>query len=56
MSNYLNSHGEAGLFQVRLLVYRKEGEPCRRCGAPIARLVQSGRSSFFCPECQKRPD
>jgi len=56
VSNYLNSHGEAGLFQVRLLVYRKEGEPCRRCGAPIARLVQSGRSSFFCPECQKRPD
>lgn len=56
VSNYLNSHGEAGLFQVRLLVYGKEGEPCRRCGAPIARLVQAGRSSFFCPECQKRPD
>jgi len=53
VSNYLNSHGEAGLFQVRLLVYGKEGEPCRRCGAPIARLVQAGRSSFFCPVCQK---
>jgi formamidopyrimidine-DNA glycosylase len=53
VSNYLNSHGEAGLFQVQLLVYRKEGEPCRRCGAPIARLVQAGRSSFFCPVCQK---
>ncbi len=53
VSNYLNSHGEAGLFQIRLLVYGKEGEPCRRCGAPIARLVQAGRSSFFCPNCQK---
>ena len=55
VSNYLNSQGEAGLFQVQLLVYGKEGEPCRRCGAPIARLVQAGRSSFFCPVCQKRP-
>ncbi len=49
VSNYLNSQGEAGLFQVELLVYGKTGEPCRRCGAPIARLVQAGRSSFFCP-------
>ena len=53
VSDYLNSQGEAGLFQVQLLVYGKTGEPCRRCGAPIARLVQAGRSSFFCPACQK---
>ncbi|MCL4502856.1 MAG: bifunctional DNA-formamidopyrimidine glycosylase/DNA-(apurinic or apyrimidinic site) lyase [Deltaproteobacteria bacterium] len=56
VSNYLNSNGEAGLFQVRLLVYGRDGEPCRRCGAPIVRLVQAGRSSFFCPVCQKMPD
>ena len=56
VSNYLNSHGEAGLFQVRLLVYGKEGELCRRCGAPIVRLIQGGRSTFFCPKCQKMPD
>jgi formamidopyrimidine-DNA glycosylase len=56
VSNYLNSQGEAGLFQVQLLVYGKEGEPCRRCGAPLIRLVQAGRSSFFCPVCQKLPD
>jgi len=53
VANYLNSQGEAGLFQVHLLVYRKEGEPCRSCGAPIARLIQAGRSTFFCPGCQK---
>jgi len=52
VANYLNSRGEAGLFQVQLLVYGREGEPCRRCGAPIARLIQAGRSSFFCPKCQ----
>jgi formamidopyrimidine-DNA glycosylase len=53
VSNYLNSRGETGLFQLELLVYGRVGEPCSRCGAPIERLVQAGRSSFFCPVCQK---
>ena len=53
VSNYLNSRGEAGLFQLELLVYGRAGEPCSVCGTPIARLVQAGRSSFFCPVCQK---
>jgi len=55
VANYLNSQGEAGLFQVRLRVYGKAGEPCSRCGAPITRLVQAGRSTFYCPKCQKMP-
>lgn len=50
--NYLNSRGESGLFQLELLVYGREGEPCRRCGAAIVRLTQSGRSTFLCPSCQ----
>lgn len=33
-------------------VYGREGEPCVRCGGPIARIVQGGRSTFFCPSCQ----
>ena len=53
VSNFLNSQGEAGLFQVRLLVYGKKGEPCPGCGTPIVRLKQAGRSSFCCPACQK---
>jgi formamidopyrimidine-DNA glycosylase len=53
VSDYLNSRGETGLFQLELMVYRRAGEPCSRCGTPIRRLVQAGRSSFFCPECQK---
>ncbi|MGA7578033.1 MAG: bifunctional DNA-formamidopyrimidine glycosylase/DNA-(apurinic or apyrimidinic site) lyase [Desulfobaccales bacterium] len=53
VSNFLNSQGEAGLFQVRLQVYGKKGEPCAICGAPIVRLKQAGRSTFCCPECQK---
>jgi formamidopyrimidine-DNA glycosylase len=53
VSNYINSRGESGLFQLELLVYGRTGEPCFRCGTPITRLVQAGRSSFFCPVCQK---
>lgn len=53
VSNYLNSRGETGLFQLELLVYGRANEPCLVCGTPIARVVQAGRSSFFCPECQK---
>lgn len=52
VNDYLNSQGETGLFQLELAVYGREGEPCRRCGHPVARLVQAGRSSFLCPHCQ----
>jgi len=35
-------------------VYAREGEPCRRCKTKLARLTQAGRSTYFCPHCQKR--
>ncbi|GAC1347834.1 MAG: bifunctional DNA-formamidopyrimidine glycosylase/DNA-(apurinic or apyrimidinic site) lyase [Myxococcales bacterium] len=38
----------------RFLVYDRKGEPCTTCGSPIARIVQGGRSTFFCPLCQPR--
>ncbi|HET7564251.1 MAG TPA: bifunctional DNA-formamidopyrimidine glycosylase/DNA-(apurinic or apyrimidinic site) lyase [Gemmatimonadaceae bacterium] len=38
----------------RWRVYDREGKPCRRCGTPIARIVQGGRSTYFCPTCQRR--
>ncbi len=53
VNDYLNSHGETGLFQLDLMVYGRGGEPCRVCGADIQRLVQAGRSTFFCPVCQR---
>lgn len=37
---------------VRFNVYDREGSPCRRCRTPISRLVQAGRSTYFCPTCQ----
>src|SRR5262249_26223930 len=37
---------------VRLAVYDREGKPCRRCKTPIVRIVQAGRSTYYCPACQ----
>ena len=45
--------GALGYFQHRFDVYDREGEPCKRCGAPVRRIVQSGRSTFYCPSCQR---
>ncbi|WP_150213158.1 DNA-formamidopyrimidine glycosylase family protein [Candidatus Tokpelaia sp.] len=53
LRNYVKTDGSFGLFQHRFQVYGREGEPCRRCGAPIKRQVMSGRSSFYCAQCQK---
>ena len=52
LRDYRRADGELGYFQHSFAVYGREGAPCPRCGGPVARLVQSGRSSFFCPACQ----
>ncbi len=52
--DYRDASGETGEFSKRLRVYDREGEPCVTCSTPIRRIVQSGRSTFFCPHCQKR--
>src|SRR5690606_4525452 len=51
--DYRDANGEQGAFARRLKVYDREGEPCFNCGTPIRRIVQGGRSSFFCPTCQR---
>lgn len=54
ISDYVDSAGEKGQFQQKHLVYDREGQPCRRCRqAIIERKKIAGRSSFFCPYCQK---
>ena len=51
--DYRDAAGEEGAFARRLRVYDRKGEPCTVCGTPIRRIVQGGRSTFFCPTCQK---
>ncbi|MGV3652335.1 MAG: bifunctional DNA-formamidopyrimidine glycosylase/DNA-(apurinic or apyrimidinic site) lyase [Devosia sp.] len=56
LRDFRAADGELGYFQHSFKVYDREGEPCPTpgCTGTIARIVQSGRSSFFCPVCQKR--
>ena len=52
ISDFASASGELGYFQHRFAVYDREGEPCPACGAKVKRLVQSGRSTFYCSSCQ----
>ena len=53
ISDYRDERGEPGAFQHTFRVYERAGEPCRRCDGVIRRRVIVGRSSFFCPRCQR---
>ena len=55
LRDYAAADGALGYFQHRFKAYGREGEPCLtpRCGGVIARIVQGGRSTFFCPMCQR---
>ena len=52
LKDFSNTDGKLGYFQHSFDVYGREDEPCKNCDAPIKRIVQSGRSSFFCGSCQ----
>lgn len=55
LRDYRQTDGELGYFQHSFQVYGREGEACKtpRCAGKVSRIVQSGRSSFFCPSCQR---
>lgn len=52
ISDYVDANGRPGDFQLLHLVYGREGEPCRECGAPIRRTVIAQRGTHYCPKCQ----
>jgi len=54
IDDYRDSRGEQGAMQDEFLVHTREGKPCPRCGAEIRRIVVGGRSTYFCPSCQRR--
>jgi formamidopyrimidine-DNA glycosylase len=53
ISDYVDADGEEGFFQLQHRVYGREWEPCLVCKTPIKRVVIAGRSSHYCPKCQK---
>jgi len=56
LKDFANVEGGQGYFQHRFDVYGREGQPCNAddCTGVVKRIVQGGRSTFFCPSCQKR--
>jgi len=53
LRDYAQPDGELGYFATRFDVYGRDNEDCRRCGGTVTRIAQGGRSSWFCPKCQK---
>lgn len=53
ISDYVNADGEEGFFQLQHRVYGREDEPCLVCKTPVKRIVIAGRSSHYCPKCQR---
>jgi formamidopyrimidine-DNA glycosylase len=52
--DYIGGSGLKGSMQDEFCVYGRTGEPCLRCSTPIARMVLAGRSTHFCPKCQRK--
>jgi formamidopyrimidine-DNA glycosylase len=53
LTDFADARGESGYFSVSLSVYDRSDQPCPRCRTLIRRIVQSGRSTFYCPGCQR---
>jgi len=53
ISDFVNASGKSGYFQLQLQAYGRESQPCSCCATPIAKKTMGGRSTYFCPKCQK---
>ena len=52
IKDYVGVDDKTGYFQRSLMVYGRQGDPCRACGTAIKRVVETGRSTYYCPRCQ----
>lgn len=52
LRDFSSAEGKTGYFQLEAMVYDREGQPCRVCGATIRALRQGQRSTYYCPQCQ----
>jgi formamidopyrimidine-DNA glycosylase len=55
IDDFRHVDGARGSFQDRFLIHRRAGQPCRRCGATVRKLVVGGRGTYVCERCQRRP-
>ena len=54
LRNFRDAHGADGAYQASATVYGRAGQPCPRCAAPVRRIVQGQRATYFCAGCQRR--
>jgi formamidopyrimidine-DNA glycosylase len=54
LKDFVNSDGDPGHFMVQTKVYDRKDQPCKVCKTPVKQIVQGQRSTYFCPQCQKR--
>jgi formamidopyrimidine-DNA glycosylase len=54
LKDFVNSEGDPGHFMMQTKVYDRKDQPCKICKTPIRQIVQGQRSTYFCPQCQKR--
>lgn len=54
LRDFFDADGRPGYYALNLCVYGREGKPCPSCGSPVSKIVQTGRSTFFCKVCQNR--
>lgn len=54
LRDFSSAEGQSGYFQLDAMVYGRGGQPCRVCGTPVKAMRQGQRSTFFCPDCQKK--
>jgi formamidopyrimidine-DNA glycosylase len=52
-ANYVDTHGLGGTYQKHFLVYKKDGQVCKKCGGKFEKMKIGGRGTFFCANCQK---
>lgn len=52
-TNYVHLDGLGGTYQEHYLVYKKNGQPCQRCGEKIKKIKLGGRGTYYCPKCQR---
>jgi len=53
LRDFVSAAGDEGYFMLEAKVYERVGLPCRRCSAPIRRIVQGQRATYYCPRCQR---
>ena len=53
LKDYKNAEGAMGYFQHNFDVYGRNGENCNKCKSEIDKIIQGGRSTFYCPKCQE---